>query len=158
MAMMLQVDIQLMENILEALVRRFEMYNELDKFLSEDYSISYFYDDGFEEGIELLSKFTDDDWHMLFKNCNENTDEWKIRLAYCLGAYGDIKGLDTLISIAINNNGEVFEYAIDALRDFSPDNMQGDQKDKVIEKIKQASLSADSVAKKVFDKFLENYL
>lgn len=133
------------------------MYTELDRFLSEDYSISYFFDDGFEEGIDILSKFTDDDWHILLANCNRNTDEWKIRLEYCLGANGDIKGIDILIALAMNNNGEVFEYTIDALRNFSPKNMQDDEKNKVIEKIKQATLSADIVAQKVFAKFLENY-
>lgn len=133
------------------------MYSELNKFLSEDYSISYFFDDGFEEGIYILSEFADEDWNLLLVNCNENSDEWKVRLIYCLGAYGDIKGLDVLLFMVMNSSGEVFEYAVDALRDFSPESIEEDERNRVIEKVQVATLKASIVAKKVFEKFLEKY-
>ena len=67
-------------------------YEELDWFLNdfEDPSVlDYWYDLAFEDAMDIIGQFTEDDWRRLFENLPQKPDWWKERLVYCLDKEND---------------------------------------------------------------------
>jgi hypothetical protein len=94
------------------------MYKELDEILSEDCSEDSWYDDGFIYAQDLLNKFTEENWKTLFKQFNNKSDKWKIKLAYCINDDLGMTGLELLLNM-LNENDAVIETVIDSLRSFN---------------------------------------
>jgi hypothetical protein len=61
------------------------MFNEYDRYLSNEWNIDYWYDIGVVRAADLLDKFGEKDWEQLLRDLPTKQEEWKCRCAETLG-------------------------------------------------------------------------
>lgn len=94
------------------------MYNEFDKYLFGYFTDDYWYDEGFSIAREMLSKFRDEDWLKLQDELLKKDIEWQKKLAYCIDNTSLMYELETLLTLSMVEDNELFNICIDALRSF----------------------------------------
>ncbi|UIO40860.1 hypothetical protein LOY85_18900 [Brevibacillus brevis] len=60
------------------------MYEELDEYLSGEFTTDYWYDEGFSIAREMLEEFNNNDWEELLNGILLKSTEWQVRYAYCV--------------------------------------------------------------------------
>lgn len=92
------------------------MYNELDNYLSSEFSVDYWSDEGINIAVSTVENFSEDDWKLLVINASEKSPDWQVKLANVLGDFTTENSATILISLLGSNNDEVIEAAIDSIR------------------------------------------
>lgn len=92
------------------------MYNELDNYLSSEFSVDYWSDEGINIAVNTVENFSEDDWKLLVINASEKSLDWQVKLANVLGDFTTENSVTILISLLGSNNDEVIEAAIDSIR------------------------------------------
>ena len=97
------------------------MYEQLDMFLNDFASdniaiLNYWYDGEYEEAIEMIEQFTEEDWQKLLENYKTKSDFWKERLAYCFVDKDNHYQLQILEDLLNTENNHLFAKVIDELR------------------------------------------
>lgn len=92
------------------------MYNELENYLSSEFSWDYWSDEGITIAVNTVVNFSEDDWKLLIINANKKNPDWQIKLANVLGDFTTENSMTILISLLGSNNDEVIEAAIDSIR------------------------------------------
>ena len=95
------------------------MYNELENYLSSEFSVDYWSDEGITIVVNTLVNFSEDDWKLLIINANKKNPDWQIKLANVLGDFTTENSMTILISLLGSNNDEVIEAAIDSIREMT---------------------------------------
>lgn len=92
------------------------MYNELDNYLSSEFSVDYWSDEGINIAGTTVENFSEDDWKLLVINASEKSPDWQVKLANVLGDFTTENSVSILISLLGSSNNEVIEAAIDSIR------------------------------------------
>ncbi|MDW5524978.1 hypothetical protein R6Z02_14560 [Carnobacterium maltaromaticum] len=92
------------------------MYDELDNYLSSEFSVDYWSDEGINIAVNTVENFSEDDWKLLVINASEKSPDWQVKLANLLGDFTTENSVTILISLLGSNNDEVIEAAIDSIR------------------------------------------
>lgn len=92
------------------------MYDELDNYLSSEFSVDYWSDEGINIAVTTVENFSEDDWKLLVINASEKSPDWQVKLANLLGDFTTENSVTILISLLGSNNDEVIEAAIDSIR------------------------------------------
>lgn len=61
------------------------MFDEYDRYLSNEWNIDYWYDIGVIQAADMLDEFCDKDWERLLESLPNKQEEWKCRCAETLG-------------------------------------------------------------------------
>ena len=97
------------------------MYEQLDIFLNDFANdniaiLNYWYDGEYEEAIEMIEQFTEEDWQKLLENYKTKSDFWKERLAYCFVDKDNHYQFQILEDLLNTENIHLFAKVIDELR------------------------------------------
>ena len=131
-----------------------KMYKELDLFLNDfdtdsDGLLNYWYDLAFEDAIDILDKFDDEDWEELFKNLDEKSINWKLRLVYCLEDKDNQNEVKVIKKFLESENDDLFIKTVDIVRVYFDSSLVLDNKEYVerIDKIlpQLSELTADNI-------------
>lgn len=94
------------------------MYSELDHLLKQDVTADSWYDDGFLMALDILEKFSDEDWKKLCEEVLTKDLEWQKKLVYCLDDQLKEEELIVISKLLCVNDRELFEMCLDSLRSF----------------------------------------
>lgn len=92
------------------------MYNELENYLSSEFSVDYWSDEGITIAVNTVENFSEDDWKLLVINASKKSPDWQIKLANVLGDFTTEKSMTILIALLGSNNSDVIVAAIDSIR------------------------------------------
>ena len=94
------------------------MYSELDHLLKQDVTADSWYDDGFLMALDILERFSDEDWKKLCEEVLTKDLEWQKKLVYCLDDQLKEEELIVISKLLCVNDRELFEMCLDSLRSF----------------------------------------
>lgn len=95
------------------------MFSEFDRYLCQEFSISFWSNEGISEACEILNKFSVKDWYSLAARWRDNTDVWKVRCAETLDSQPSQLALEILLDMLEEDDGNVVIAAADSLRSLS---------------------------------------
>lgn len=133
------------------------MYEELDEFLSGEFTTDYWYDEGFSIAREMLEEFNNNDWEKLFDFFLSKSIEWQVRYAYCVDSdINDNAVVKSLLLLSTVDDDELFTTCIDSLRVIvNSDNIGLVSSDKVImERIEKVLPKCGVATRKIFEDFI----
>lgn len=116
------------------------MYDELDNYLSSEFSVDYWSDEGINIAVNTVENFSEDDWKLLVINASEKSPDWQVKLANLLGDFTTENSVTILISLLGSNNDEVIEAAIDSIRGMTNIEVLKDEKVRKLITIKMDQL------------------
>ena len=93
-----------------------ELFFELDKYLSNDYSINYWEDEVLSKAEELVTRFSEDDWLNIKRKWEEKPSLWIKYFAQTLSVGIPKYSIPILYKIIDSQNDEISIIAIDSLR------------------------------------------
>lgn len=137
------------------------MFDKLDEYITEfeneDYAMDYWYDEGVFIAQEMIQDFEKEDWMILLSDLTAKSIGWKRRLAYCLHDGSDLNQLDILLKLIDTEDSELFELAVDSLRNFSSreskDMIQNNTQ--ILVQIREMMPKVGVAVKKIFEEFLK---
>ncbi|QJQ02439.1 hypothetical protein [Herbaspirillum rubrisubalbicans] len=83
------------------------MYRLYDEYISRDFSLDYWSDEGISQAALILIKFSDSEWDILAKPCLEKPEKWGVRCAETLGDIESVKALMVLLQLLKSENFDV---------------------------------------------------
>ena len=120
-----------------------------DQIINEEWC-NYVYD----ATCEILSKFTEEDWQVLFSELPTKSTIWKKRFVDCLGDSENKNELKALMSIALTTDDpELFSLVICTLVDFDLSRVEGTES--LFEKVEKMMPEVANYYKNTFAQFLE---
>jgi hypothetical protein len=137
---------------LPQLLRGNNMFDNYSEYLSEDFSVDYWSDEGIGYATTFLDKFTDSDWVSLKDIVRHKPIPWMIRCVETLGDVGGVSSFDVLLELIAVENDEVKISSLDSMNSrLSLGFALGESPDRIRSAIKAARSSAGSVASMVLD-------
>ena len=133
------------------------MYEQFDLFLT-DYAIedsgvlNYWYDSAYEDAMEMMENFTEEDWQKLLKDIETKSNLWKERLAYILSDKTNPYQIKVIRELLKTDNDELLVKTLETiktdfdLRDFTYD-------EKLKNKIKELQQTGNAVTKDITANF-----
>ena len=135
------------------------MYSELDHLLKQDVTADSWYDDGFLMALDILEKFSDEDWKKLCEEVLTKDLEWQKKLVYCLDDQLKEEELIVISKLLCVNDRELFEMCLDSLRSF--DNELGHSfvknNPQIIQIAKARVKEMGVVGKVILEKFISTF-
>jgi hypothetical protein len=134
-------------------------YEEFDKLITEmsgeNASDDYWYDVGVSDAMNLLEKFSEDDWKLLGSNVMDKSLEWQKKVVYCFEEENDAREINIVLSLVETTDKELFEMCIDSLRFLINDNNKEYiiNNNELIQKLRKMA-SIDSISGKICSEFL----
>lgn len=92
------------------------MFSEYEDYLSQDFSINFWSDEGICAACEILNKFSNEDWDALAQRWHSNTNEWKVRFAETLDSHSSQLVMEILLQMLEEDDNDVVIAAADSLR------------------------------------------
>jgi hypothetical protein len=92
------------------------MFSEFDNYLELEFLVDYWYDEGTGIASDLLSKFGEQDWKELKRQCLSRADAWKIRCAEVLDLVSHPVSTEILVELMESKEDDVVVAAADSLR------------------------------------------
>lgn len=133
------------------------MYEELDEYLSGEFTIDYWYDEGFSIAREMLEKFSDRDWEKLLKDVLLKPVDWQVRYAYCVDIdINDDAVVTSLLLLCSVDDEELFMTSVDSLRVILNPDLHGEVglTEPVMQKIIGMLPQCGAATRKMFEDFL----
>lgn len=133
------------------------MYEELDEFLSGEFTTDYWYDEGFSIASEMLEEFNNDDWEKLLEFILSKSVDWQVRFAYCVESdINDNAVVKSLLLLSTVDNEEVFTTCIDSLRVIVNSNNIGlvSSDEVIIKRIEKMLPNCGVATRKIFEDFI----
>jgi len=153
-------ELELLEYFMKNIRAGFDnLYEGLDDFLDDSDLMDLWYDYDFILAREIIKNFQDSDWQWLSQNVKLKSDNWKMKVIYCINEDFGIKGLEFLLSM-IDETDEVFIYVIDSMRFFLEPEFINRVKstDLVAERVNQLLKTGDPFDKPMLEEFSRNFL
>lgn len=116
------------------------MYDEME-FILDDFDtdstgvLNYWYDGAYEEVVDIIEQFTEDDWRKLLEEYPKKSDIWKERLVYCFVEPDNHYQFHVLADLLRTNNVQLFFMAAQILICSKFDIAKLEHKDEIIRKI-----------------------
>ncbi len=97
------------------------MYKQLEMYLDDvdtdcDSLLMYWDDLGYKDAVNVLDKFDDEDWEELFKNLDDKSINWKLRLADCLEDKDNQNEIKVVKKLLESENDDLFIATVDIVR------------------------------------------
>lgn len=134
------------------------MFKELDELISQEVTVDFWYDEGFDIAQNMLMEFSFYDWKELLDVILFKDLEWQKKLIYCFDFKNNINALKAIEKLLLVDDDELFEMCIDALRCFDSIILkEWINKHKIVIKIVKNKLDkSTTVLRKIFEIFLNN--
>jgi hypothetical protein len=133
-----------------------KLLEELNVYLKgKNMNDDYWYDNALFVCQDILEKFTLDDWECLKAESLIETETWKKRLVECLGSFNNINELEIILNIVDTKNEDLFISAIDALRCVNLSELNIEQKEEILKKVKVLLPKSSLPVKKIFEEFIQ---
>ena len=133
------------------------MYEQFDLFLT-DYAIedsgvlNYWYDSAYEDAMEMMENFTEEDWQKLLKDIETKSNLWKERLAYILSDKTNPYQIKVIRELLKTDNDELLVKTLETIKtDFDLKDFTYEEKLK--NKIKELQQTGNAVTKDITTKF-----
>ncbi|MCD1259459.1 hypothetical protein B5M42_011500 [Paenibacillus athensensis] len=133
------------------------MFEEFDDYLSGEFTVDYWYDEGFSIAREILEEFKERDWEQLLHCVLLKPIDWQVRYAYCVDSdMNDKAVIESLLLLSTVADEELFTTCVDSLRVMvSSHNRELLSSDKSIMKRIEEILPRCGVAtRKIFEDFI----
>jgi hypothetical protein len=91
------------------------MLKKFDKYLSTKFSVDYWSDEGIGIAEEILTLFTDEDWHQLMIVCDDRDINWLVKCGETLGDHQDSRAIKVLGKLLSNSDNNVKITALDSI-------------------------------------------
>ncbi len=135
------------------------MYEQFEWFLNDFDTdsmgiLNYWYDGEYEEAIEMIEQFTDEDWQKLLSSYKEKSDFWKDRMVYCFTDKNNPYQVQILNDLLKTENDKLFIKIIDVIR-INFDVKKVSNIEEVLKRIDKLLPTVDSISQKVLLDFKE---
>lgn len=132
------------------------MLEELNVYLRGNTSDDYWYDNALFICEEILIEFSDNDWESLMKILPLEDDQWKIKLAECLGNIHNNYEVKCLLELIETTNNDLFIACVDSLRNIDLSSINNSEKKVIIDKVNYIKENnSSSPVKKILEDFLK---
>lgn len=131
------------------------MYKELDDYLSLEWSVDHWYDEGCLIAGDILSRFSDNDWNELVDELFNQSVEWQIRLAYCLDQANSKYVIKCLLLLTTIDDDELFFTSMESLRSIAPFDHTILQDESVMDKINDVLPKFNRLKQIILSNFIE---
>ena len=136
------------------------MYEELDRYLSGEFTTDSWYDDGFSIAIEMLEEFKDNDWDELLNAILSKSIDWQVRYAYCVDSdINDNAVVKSLLLLCTIDDEELFTTCIDSLRGILNSTSIGLvlNNEVIMQKLKEILPKCGIATRKIFEDFTKKF-
>lgn len=137
-----------------------KMFKEFDEyiseFLDEDFSSDFWYDVAAIKASEMMGKFNQSDWDVLFQELNNKSLERKKKLAYCIENSESGNELKALLIMIDTTDDELSQMCVDSMKIFVIEqNKELFLKNEALVKhINRLMISSNDITKKVYQDFI----
>jgi hypothetical protein len=129
-------------------------FQELDAYLSQDFSDDYWSDDGNLYARELVKQLTLEDWNAFKSSWQNRSKEWQIRCAEILDWGEALQAVALLLEMIREEDDELTLTAADSLRSIGVAELNLPVGKDVLERL-QAVAQAGSIAKRIINELLK---
>ena len=92
------------------------MFDEFDRYLSNEWNVDYWYDIGVIQAIDLLDNFLDHDWQKLLHELPTKQEMWMCRCAETLGDVEDPIAFVVLEKLMETSSHDLLMAVVDSVR------------------------------------------
>jgi hypothetical protein len=131
-----------------------KIFQELDTYLSQDFSEDYWSDDASLYACELVKQLAMEDWNALKSSWQNRSKEWQVRCAEVLDWRGARQAVPLLLEMIQNGDDELTLTATDSLRSIGVAELELPVGGDVLERL-QAVAQMGSIAKRVINELLK---
>ena len=111
------------------------MFTKYDQYLSSDFSVDFWSDEGISRAASFVSNFDDADWASLYQSIASKSSQWLVRCAETLGDIVDKKSFDALLLLIQIEDKEVQLASIDSINSLASMGFDISQHSKSIEPV-----------------------
>ncbi|MDR9855921.1 hypothetical protein RJP21_20155 [Paenibacillus sp. VCA1] len=136
------------------------MYEELDEYLSGEFTTDYWYDEGFSIAREMLEEFNNNDWEELLNAILSKSTEWQVRYAYCVDSdINDDAVVKSLLLLSTVDDEELFTTCVDSLRVILNSTNIGLvlSDEAIMQRIKEILPKCGIATRKIFEDFISKF-
>ncbi|MGG4439260.1 hypothetical protein [Brevibacillus fortis] len=136
------------------------MYEELDEYLSGEFTTDYWYDEGFSIAREMLEEFNNNDWEKLLNAILLKSTEWQVRYAYCVdNDINDDAVVKSLLLLSTVDDEELFTTCVDSLRVILNSTNIGlvSNDEAIMQRIKEILPKCGMATRKIFEDFIKKF-
>ncbi|HEY9710607.1 MAG TPA: hypothetical protein V6D48_20525 [Oculatellaceae cyanobacterium] len=129
-------------------------FQELDAYLSQDFSDDYWFDDASLYARELVKQLTTEDWNALKSSWQNRSKEWQVRCAEILDWGEARQAVPLLLEMIQVENDELTLTAADSLRSIGVVELDLPVGKDVLERL-QTVAQTGSIAKRIINELLK---
>ena len=134
------------------------MYEQFEKYLNyyqydDSYRSNAWYDEGYDDAVEIIDNFKDEDWEKLMANLPSKSIIWKKRLACCMHDANNPNHLKVLLNLTNTDSEDLLKIVIGCLNSF--DINENEQTKQVVNKVEQFLPAKSEVSQAIFSRFIE---
>ena len=133
-------------------------FQELDEYLSKDYSIDYWSDEGVLYAHQLIETFTSADWDDLDIAWRNRPQQWQSYCAQILPWGDKDRAMHLLFEMVQMSDDELLISAADSLREFDATQLSPHVTPQIKERLIQAANRHPGITAKVIDQLLMSIL
>jgi len=130
------------------------IFQELDAYLSQDFSDDYWYDDASLYACELVKQLTIEDWNALLSSWQNRSKQWQVRCAEILDWGEASQAVPLLLEMIREGDDELTLTAADSLRSIGVAELDLPVGEDVLERL-QAVAQTGNIAKRIISELLE---
>ncbi|MHA6829294.1 hypothetical protein ACQUJV_24215 [Ralstonia pseudosolanacearum] len=127
------------------------MFSDFDNYLSHDFLIDYWYDEGAGIAGVMLSKFDEQAWTQLTGSCMQRSVAWQVRCAEVLDSVRHPAATALLVNLLASDSEDIVVAAADSLRSTADVQIPPH----AIEKLRRLLEASSPVVKLVLTDFLK---
>ena len=101
--------------LIQLILKGFKMFIKYDQYLSSDFAVDFWSDEGISQAVSFVSNFDDKDWISLYRSIGEKSSSWLVRCAETLGDSVNKNSFDALLLLIQIEDEEVQLAAIDSI-------------------------------------------
>ncbi|WP_028592263.1 hypothetical protein [Paenibacillus massiliensis] len=135
------------------------MYEELDEYLSGEFTTDYWYDEGFSIAREMLEEFNNNDWEELLSQILSKSIDWQVRYAYCVDSdVNDDAVVKSLLLLTSVDDEELFTTCVDSLRVIlNSTNIGLVSTEEIMQRINEILPKCGVATQKMFEDFIKKF-
>jgi hypothetical protein len=130
------------------------IFQELDAYLSQDFSDDYWADDASLYACELVKHLTTEDWNALKSSWQNRSKEWQVCCAEVLDWGEARQAVPLLLEMIQNGDDELTLTAADSLRSIGVAELDSSVGEDILERL-QTVAQKGSIAKRLINELLK---
>jgi len=131
------------------------MLKEFESGINDNSCDDYWYDDGLFYYQEMLDGFSDEEWKELSEKIGDYSEKAQKRCVECLSDIDNKNGLLLILRLSATHNRELFVTCIDSLRNMDLSSLSQNEKECLLQRVKEYSADASKLESIVFKDFID---